>query len=282
MDQSVDVAEGEQLPDEVLTRRARLGDRDAFTVLIVRHGPGLYRFVRRLVHNSADADDCTQEVIISAWRAITSFRQEATFRTWLYVLARRQVLKTVGASTATADRPGAAAPARAGDHHGAAVSDDATTQGPAGAPGSTAAPSAAGGASESATQDSRVLASPAPGSRPPAVGPITSGVPGRTSSYSSADSAGRRPVVSLETVGGDIRDGHSGPEAENIEEGLLAALGGALALLPERQRSVWLLREVEGLSYSEIGIVVNEPISTVRGLLERARTTVAAAMQTWR
>ncbi|PRY15367.1 RNA polymerase sigma factor (sigma-70 family) [Kineococcus rhizosphaerae] len=89
-------------------------------------------------------------------------------------------------------------------------------------------------------------------------------------------------MVSLETVGGDIRDGHSGPEAENIEEGLLAALGGALALLPERQRSVWLLREVEGLSYSEIGIVVNEPISTVRGLLERARTTVAAAMQTWR
>lgn len=67
-----------------------------------------------------------------------------------------------------------------------------------------------------------------------------------------------------------------------LDEELLAALQDALDQLPWQQRSVWLLREIEGLSYQEIGDALALPVSTVRGLLARARPTLAERMARWR
>ncbi|GAA0509551.1 RNA polymerase subunit sigma-24 [Saccharopolyspora subtropica] len=62
----------------------------------------------------------------------------------------------------------------------------------------------------------------------------------------------------------------------------MLALRRALAGLPTRQRDVWLLAEVDGLSYVEIGRRVGAGEQAVRGRLSRARATLADQMRAWR
>ncbi|MCX6462370.1 MAG: sigma-70 family RNA polymerase sigma factor [Pseudonocardiales bacterium] len=62
----------------------------------------------------------------------------------------------------------------------------------------------------------------------------------------------------------------------------MAALRRALALLPDEQRVCWVLREMEGLSYTEISEVTGASEDAVRGRIHRARTRLAEAMRAWR
>ena len=81
---------------------------------------------------------------------------------------------------------------------------------------------------------------------------------------------------------------HLVPEAEDnalrgvLDEELLAALQEALDELPWHQRSVWLLREVEGMSYREIAATLSTEEGSVRGHLHRARRTISERMARWR
>jgi len=70
-----------------LVQRARSGDVVAFEQLIEPHVGRLYNYLARMVGNSADAEDLTQDAILRAHRAISSFRGGATFQTWLYRIA---------------------------------------------------------------------------------------------------------------------------------------------------------------------------------------------------
>jgi len=60
------------------------------------------------------------------------------------------------------------------------------------------------------------------------------------------------------------------------------AVWDALDKLPPDQRRCWLLRESAGYSYQEIGDSLGLPISTVRGLLSRARRFLLTEMEAWR
>ena len=53
----------------------------------------------------------------------------------------------------------------------------------------------------------------------------------------------------------------------------------ALAALPFDQRTVVVLREIDGLSYDEIGDLMNCPPGTVRSRIFRAREAVAARLR---
>lgn len=66
-----------------------------------------------------------------------------------------------------------------------------------------------------------------------------------------------------------------------VREGV-AALGAALRELPEAQRECWVLREMGGYSYDEIAAELGVPVSTVRGLLARARGFLITRMEAWR
>ena len=61
------------------------------------------------------------------------------------------------------------------------------------------------------------------------------------------------------------------PDQELARVEFYAALDRGLAELPEPQRSVFLLREVDGLSYEEIGDVLDCSPKTVSTRLHRAR-----------
>lgn len=60
------------------------------------------------------------------------------------------------------------------------------------------------------------------------------------------------------------------------------ALGAALRELPDEQRECWVLREMGGHSYDEIAEALDVPVSTVRGLLARARKHIIVRMEEWR
>jgi RNA polymerase sigma factor (sigma-70 family) len=61
------------------------------------------------------------------------------------------------------------------------------------------------------------------------------------------------------------------PQALAIRAGDAALVRKAIDALPEQWREVLVLREMEGLSYKEIGAIVGVPIGTVMSRLARGR-----------
>ncbi|MGM7667669.1 RNA polymerase sigma factor [Microbacterium sp. A93] len=60
------------------------------------------------------------------------------------------------------------------------------------------------------------------------------------------------------------------------------ALSKALGELPDGQRQSWVLREIGGLTYEELSAELGMPVTTVRGLLARARKHIIVRMEEWR
>lgn len=75
---------------------------------------------------------------------------------------------------------------------------------------------------------------------------------------------------------------HMSPERIVETRFQLDAVSAALDKLPADQRRCWLLRETAGYSYEEIADALELPLSTVRGLLARARRFVLHEMEEWR
>jgi RNA polymerase sigma-70 factor (ECF subfamily) len=63
------------------------GDRRSFAVLVRRHNQTVFRACRAVVRTDQDAEDAVQVAWINAFRALASFRADATFRTWLTRIA---------------------------------------------------------------------------------------------------------------------------------------------------------------------------------------------------
>ena len=70
--------------DEALIRAAQAGDPAAFEQLLERHYDTLYRFAYRWCGNATDAEDVTQQACLKLARALSSFRFDSTFSSWLY------------------------------------------------------------------------------------------------------------------------------------------------------------------------------------------------------
>ena len=66
------------------------GETDAFEVLVHRHEKTIFNLLYRWLSDYNEASDVAQEVFISAYRAIKSFRGESSFSTWLYRIAINQ------------------------------------------------------------------------------------------------------------------------------------------------------------------------------------------------
>jgi RNA polymerase sigma-70 factor (ECF subfamily) len=70
--------------DEELMRRVARGDEVAFRLLARRHVPAAVGFARRVLGNTADAEEVVQEAILRVWTNAPRWRPEAAFRTWFY------------------------------------------------------------------------------------------------------------------------------------------------------------------------------------------------------
>ena len=96
------------------------------------------------------------------------------------------------------------------------------------------------------------------------------------------DTTGELPETGAQGVGSGQQDPRTLPERATESSEAVQALRVALAALPDNQRAVWLLAEVDALSYAEIASVVGTSEQAVRGRLSRARASLAVAMQEWR
>lgn len=70
-----------------LLRRLRDRDERAFRELIDAHRDRVFNITYRMLGNRAESEDVTQEVFISVFKTIESFREESKFSTWLYRVA---------------------------------------------------------------------------------------------------------------------------------------------------------------------------------------------------
>jgi RNA polymerase sigma-70 factor (ECF subfamily) len=84
---------GSDKPSEAeVIQRAREGDQTMFEYLYRLHRPRVYGLCLRMVGNTAEAEDLTQEAFLLLLRKIHTFRGESAFSTWLYRLAVNIVL----------------------------------------------------------------------------------------------------------------------------------------------------------------------------------------------
>ena len=89
--------------DEVLARRAADGDESAFEELVVRYQDRLYTLALRITLSDADAYDCVQEGLVSAWRGLHSFRFDARFSTWIHRIVVRKAYDVLERRARTAE-----------------------------------------------------------------------------------------------------------------------------------------------------------------------------------
>ena len=70
--------------DAKLVQLSIEGDKKALQVLIIRHQLFVYNLALKMTGNVQDAEDITQEVFIKIITALSKFKGESKFTTWLY------------------------------------------------------------------------------------------------------------------------------------------------------------------------------------------------------
>ncbi|MBR1820008.1 MAG: sigma-70 family RNA polymerase sigma factor [Clostridia bacterium] len=67
-----------------MIHRAADGDAAAFNALMSAHERRMYAVALRMCGNPEDAQDCMQEAMLRVYRAISGFKGESSFSTWVY------------------------------------------------------------------------------------------------------------------------------------------------------------------------------------------------------
>ncbi len=88
------------MPEAEAIRLAQQGNAEAFERLYLLHSRRVYSLCLRMVSNTAEAEDLTQEAFLQLFRKIGTFRGESAFSTWLHRLAVNVVLMRLRKKTA--------------------------------------------------------------------------------------------------------------------------------------------------------------------------------------
>jgi len=82
-----------KLDDKALVQMALAGHGEYFAELVQRHTNTVARRALSIVRSESDAEDVVQEVFLKAWRALPTFRADASIRTWLTAIATNEALQ---------------------------------------------------------------------------------------------------------------------------------------------------------------------------------------------
>jgi RNA polymerase sigma-70 factor (ECF subfamily) len=194
-----DAAETTTLENEPeLLRRAQAGDEDAFGEIMRAYYERVFRTVVGVLRDEHEARDVCQEVWITVWKNLATFRGDAKFSTWVHPIAVRRAIDSLRRREKWLHRflPFLA------------------------------------------ERDEAVESVPEP----------------------------------VATDANPREESERAERSERFEQ--------ALATLPEKHRSVLVLREVEGLSYDEIAKTINCKPGTVMSRLFNARRMLAQKLET--
>lgn len=84
-----------QQPDETLIRQVLAGNTSVFELLMRRYNERVYRSVRSIVRDEADAEDVMQQAYVNAFTHLRQFNGDARFSTWLTRIAINEALARV-------------------------------------------------------------------------------------------------------------------------------------------------------------------------------------------
>lgn len=73
--------------DQKLVEALQRGESGAAEALVDRYGGWIHRVARRLLDDPRDAEEVTQDVLLTVVRKIQTFKGEAAFSSWLYRIA---------------------------------------------------------------------------------------------------------------------------------------------------------------------------------------------------
>ena len=79
-------------PDAELISLARSGNDQAFAQIMRRYNRVLFRTARSILKNDDDSQEALQEAYLHAWRALATFRAEASLSTWLVRIVLNEAL----------------------------------------------------------------------------------------------------------------------------------------------------------------------------------------------
>ena len=104
-DAAAEVAAAEEA---ALVERLRRRDEAAFNTLVRLHQAAVYRLLLRILGDAAEAEDVAQDVFVTVFKAIDSFRGESKLSTWIHRIAQnhaRNRLKYYGRRRRGMQRP---------------------------------------------------------------------------------------------------------------------------------------------------------------------------------
>ncbi len=78
---------GITLDETAIIERCVNGDDTAFDLIVSRYQDMVYNLALRLLGSREEALDLSQEVFFQIYRKLSSFRQDASLRTWIYRIA---------------------------------------------------------------------------------------------------------------------------------------------------------------------------------------------------
>lgn len=77
----------EALEDAQVMLRVKSGDDAGFEYLVTKYRRAMMAFMYRMTHNTATAEELSQEVFLRVYRSRQTYNAEAKFSTWLYRIA---------------------------------------------------------------------------------------------------------------------------------------------------------------------------------------------------
>ncbi len=75
-----------------LVRQAQAGSEEAFGTLMRTHYEPVFRLVHSILRDEHGARDVCQEVWLTVWKNVGTFRGDAKFSTWLHPIATRRAI----------------------------------------------------------------------------------------------------------------------------------------------------------------------------------------------
>ncbi|HVR42238.1 MAG TPA: RNA polymerase sigma factor [Thermoanaerobaculia bacterium] len=81
------------MSDSEVTRRVAAGETALFEILMRRYNQRLFRAVRAIVPDDAEAEEAVQQAWIAAWNALGRFEGRASIATWLTRIAIHEALR---------------------------------------------------------------------------------------------------------------------------------------------------------------------------------------------
>jgi RNA polymerase sigma-70 factor (ECF subfamily) len=74
--------------DQRLIQQAQAGERAPFAALVERYWDRVFRWLYSLTQHAQLAEDLTQETFLRVWKGLGSFQPGASFRAWVFSIAR--------------------------------------------------------------------------------------------------------------------------------------------------------------------------------------------------